>query len=329
MLGIILASHGSLAEGVLEAGQMILGQQDNVAACTLMPSEGPEDIRKKIEDAIESFDSQDEVLILADLWGGTPFNQSSAVLSGNEDKWAIVAGLNLPMFIAAASARFGDESAHDIAKGLIGETRDTIKVYPESLQEEVEDTQAESPKVVGHTGEIPEGTVIGDGKIKYVLVRVDTRLLHGQVATSWTKTTRPDRIIVVSDAVAKDDLRKNMIMQAAPSGVKAHVVPIWKMLEIDKDPRFGDTKAMLLFENPETLLEAVKGGLSVEQVNLGSIAHSVGKEVITDAIAMDKDDYEDLKELSELGVKFDVRKVPTDSGHKFDAIMNKAKQGLY
>ena len=52
----------------------------------------------------------------------------------------------------------------------------------------------------------------------------------------------PDRIIVVSDAVAKDDLRKRMIIEAAPPGVKAHVIPIWKMIEVAKDPRFGESR---------------------------------------------------------------------------------------
>ena len=58
-----------------------------------------------------------------------------------------------------------------------------------------------------------------------VLTRIDTRLLHGQVATTWTKMVNPDRIIVVSDAVAKDDLRKRMIIEAAPPGVKATRYP--------------------------------------------------------------------------------------------------------
>ena len=74
--------------------------------------------------------------------------------------------------------------------------------------------------------------MIGDGKIKYVLARIDTRLLHGQVATTWTKTTNPNRIIVVSDSVARDDLRKKMIEQAAPPGVKANVVPVDKMIKV-------------------------------------------------------------------------------------------------
>ena len=99
MVGIILASHGQFAEGIFQSGSMIFGDQANVKACTLMPSEGPDDIRRKMEEAIAGFENQDEVLFLVDLWGGTPFNQASALLNGHEDKWAIVTGLNLPMLI--------------------------------------------------------------------------------------------------------------------------------------------------------------------------------------------------------------------------------------
>lgn len=326
MIGILLASHGNLAEGVLQAGQMIYGEQENIAACSLLPSEGPEDIKRKMETAIESFDNQDEVLILADLWGGTPFNQASSLLDGKEDKWAIVAGLNLPMLIEALGSRMGDESAQEIASHILDEARKNVRIYPESLEKvkDIPDTQK-----THQTSSIPEGTVIGDGKIKYVLTRIDTRLLHGQVATSWTKTTRPDRIIVVSDAVSKDELRKNMIMQAAPSGVKAHVVPVSKMVEIDKDPRFGNTKAMILFEKPSDVLEAIELGMDIKEVNLGSVAHSLGKVVITNAIALGKDDYEAIEKLSNAGVKFDVRKVPSDKAENFDNIMRKAKKELY
>ncbi len=72
------------------------------------------------------------------------------------------------------------------------------------------------------------------------------------------KSRQPNRIIVVSDAVAKDDLRKRLIEQAAPPGVKANVVPLGKMIEVAKDPRFGNTKALLLFENPQDVLKQLK-----------------------------------------------------------------------
>ena len=148
------------------------------------------------------------------------------------------------------------------------------------------------------------------------------------MATTWTKQTNPDRIIVVSDGVAHDELRKTMIQQAAPPGVKAHVIPIKKMIEVAKDPRFGATKAMLLFETPQDLLACVEGGVDIKEVNLGSMAHSVGKVVVTQAIAMDQDDYDTIEKLAAKGIKFDVRKVPADSPENFDSMMNKAKSEL-
>lgn len=228
---------------------MIFGEQKDVKAVTLQPSEGPDDLRAKMEEAISTFENQDEVLFLVDLWSGTPFNQANLLLNGHEDHWAIVTGLNSPMLIEAYAMRMSTDSAHEIATHICEVARDGVNIRPEELEPKKEEAvKAEKP---APARAIPEGTVLGDGHIKYVLARVDTRLLHGQVATTWTKSTQPTRIIVVSDAVSKDALRKQMIEQAAPPGVKANVVPIKKMIEVAKDSRFGATKALLLFETPQ------------------------------------------------------------------------------
>lgn len=326
MVGIVLASHGDLASGVHQAGSMVFGDQPNVAVVSLQPSMGPDDFRAKLEEAVASFEDQEQVLFLVDLWGGTPFNQVSGFMDGH-DTWAVVTGLSLPVLIEAYSARFdASKTAQEIATYLVGEGRKAVRVQPESL--EPADTAAPAAAAPVAQGAIPEGTVLGDGHIKFVHTRIDTRLLHGQVATAWTKTVNPDRIIVVSDGVAHDDLRKTMIEQAAPPGVKAHVIPIKKLIEVTKDPRFGATKAFLLFENPQDLLEAVEGGVDIKKVNIGSMAHSVGKVVITNAVAMGPEDVETLEKLQAHGIEFDVRKVPADSPENFDAMMQKARTEL-
>ena len=303
MVGIILASHGEFANGIFQSETMIFGEQANVKPCTLMPSEGPEDIRKKMEDAIASFENQEEVLFLVDLWGGTPFNQASALLDGHEDKWAIVTGLNLPMLIETYASRFSMEKAHEIAAHVMQTAQEGVQINPKELEPK-EEKKAEVS--AAPQGAIPEGTVLGDGHIKYGLARIDTRLLHGQVATAWTKTVRPNRIIVVSDNVAHDDLRKSMIERAAPPGVKA----------------------MLLFETPQDALRAIKGGVDIKELNLGSMAHSQGKVVCTKAVSMGSDDVKTFDELLAMGIKIDVRKVPTDSPENFDEILKKAKTEL-
>lgn len=165
--------------------------------------------------------------------------------------------------------------------------------------------------------------------LEYVLSRIDSRLLHGQVATAWTKTVQPTRIIVVSDAVAKDNLRKSLIQQAAPPGVKAHVVPINHMIKLAKDDKhFGGQRAMLLFENPEDVLRVVEGGVPLKTINVGSMAHSTGKVQPNKVLAFNQEDIDTFNKLKKAGIDFDVRKVPSDSKGNMDEILKKAQDEL-
>ena len=325
MVGIVLASHGAFADGIFQSGEMIFGEQPNVAHVILKPDEGPEDIHKKMEDVVKTLEDQEQVLFLVDLWGGTPFNQASDLFDQHKDTWAIVSGMNLPMVIEAYASRFSMNTAREIATHIVETAREGVKTLPESIMPADEKPAAKDAAPAAPQGAIPEGTVIGDGKIKYVLARIDTRLLHGQVATGWTKATNPNRIIVVSDNVAKDKLRKNMIAQAAPSGVHANTVPIKKMIEVAKDPRFGNTKAMLLFETPQDALAAIKGGVDIKELNVGSMAYSDGKVNVNQVLAMDQNDVDTFKELKQLGVTFNVQKVPSSGKENMDELLKKAQ----
>lgn len=327
MTGFILASHGGLAEGILQSAGMVFGPQDDMKAVVLTPDMGPDDLHAKLMEAIKSLSDQEQVVFLVDLLGGTPYNQCNRILEENPDKkWAIVSGLNLPMLITALGERFNpDNTAYDIVKAIVGPARDGISITPDGLEPAPVAAAAASNVP---TGDIPEGTVLGDGQMKYGLARIDSRLLHGQVATAWSKAVQPDRIIVVSDAVSKDKLRKGLIMKAAPPGIKAHVVPLKKMIEVDKDPRFGATKALLLFENPQDALSIIKAGVKLDTLNIGSMAHSVGKVVVSKVLSMGKEDVATFEELKRMGIKFDVRKVPTDSPDDMEAILSKARAGL-
>ncbi|HEP1407863.1 TPA: PTS mannose transporter subunit IIAB [Streptococcus pyogenes] len=325
-IGIIIASHGKFAEGIHQSGSMIFGEQEKVQVVTFMPNEGPDDLYGHFNNAIQQFDADDEILVLADLWSGSPFNQASRVAGENPDrKMAIITGLNLPMLIQAYTERLMDAGAgvEQVAANIIKESKDGIKALPEDLNP-VEETAATEKVVNALQGAIPAGTVIGDGKLKINLARVDTRLLHGQVATAWTPASKADRIIVASDEVAQDDLRKQLIKQAAPGGVKANVVPISKLIEASKDPRFGNTHALILFQTPQDALRAVDGGVEINELNVGSMAHSTGKTMVNNVLSMDKEDVATFEKLRDLGVTFDVRKVPNDSKKNLFELIQKA-----
>lgn len=326
MVGIIIATHGEFAAGIKQSSSMILGEQEKVESVVFMPNEGPDDLYRKLQEAIIKLETE-EILFLVDLWGGSPFNQANRLLEESPENRAIVAGLNLPMLLEAYGEREETDKAHNVAKALINSAKDQIKVKPENLEPAKKEEKVEA-KVVPQAA-IPEGTIIGDGKLKIVLARVDTRLLHGQVATNWAKSTNPDRIIVVSDSVAKDELRKKLIEQAAPPGVKAHTIPLDKLVEVSKDTRFGGTKALLLFENPQDALYVIEKGVDIKELNIGSMAHSVGKVLVNNAISMDQKDVDTYKKLNNLGVKFDVRKVTADRpADLFKLISAKAGEGL-
>ncbi|MGT2743942.1 PTS sugar transporter subunit IIB [Streptococcus phocae subsp. phocae] len=325
-IGIIIASHGKFAEGIHQSGSMIFGEQEKVQVVTFMPNEGPDDLYAHFNNAIAQFDADDEILVLADLWSGSPFNQASRVAGENPDrKMAIITGLNLPMLIQAYTERLMDAGAgvEQVAANIIKESKDGIKALPEDLNP-VEAAEATEKVASALQGEIPAGTVIGDGKLKINLARVDTRLLHGQVATAWTPASKANRIIVASDMVAKDDLRKQLIKQAAPGGVKANVVPINKLIEASKDPRFGNTHALILFETVQDALRAIEGGVEITELNIGSMAHSTGKTMVNNVLSMDKDDVAAFEKLRDLGVEFDVRKVPNDSKKNLFELIKKA-----
>lgn len=308
MVNLIIASHGDFAKGILMSGSMIFGEQENVEVVTFLPNEGPDDLDKHYQEALAKFNNDDQILFLVDLWGGSPFNRASLIQKQNPEKMAIIAGLNLPMLIEAYAGRLSQDTAAGLATYLVPVAKDGVKSVPEAKEE----TEAKtSEKIVG----------LKEGHINIKLARLDTRLLHGQVATAWTPDSKANRIIVVSDAVAKDELRKSLIQQAAPNNVRANIVPISKMIEVAKDDRFGGVDAFLLFETVEDVLTAVEGGVSIKSLNVGSMAHSEGKTMVNKVLSMDKNDVAAFEKLRDLGVGFDVRKVPNDSkANLFDLI---------
>ena len=144
------------------------------------------------------------------------------------------------------------------------------------------------------------------------LARIDDRLIHGQVATTWAKQTGINRIIVVSDEVAQDSLRKFLLQEAAPPGITANVVTVKKMLEVYDDPLFISQRVMLLFTNPQDVESLVRGGVQFQSINIGGMRFTTGKRMITNFVSIDDQDAEAFRFLDSQDIELEIRKVPTD-----------------
>lgn len=98
-MNILLVSHGDLCVGIKNAYRMLVASDDNVSTISLVPERGVGAFRNNLRMWLGSLHEGEDVLILADLWGGTPFNESYACFLEDPVHLRLVSGLNLPMLL--------------------------------------------------------------------------------------------------------------------------------------------------------------------------------------------------------------------------------------
>lgn len=133
MISILVVSHGALAEGMLDAMQMITGPQEKVLALGLKETEAPEDLIDRIREAADALDDGDGVLIMVDLYGATPFNSSSRLFMESSHSIEVVTGVNLPMLVEIVMSREGVSLA-DLLQQAYQAGQGGIKLLPDSIR---------------------------------------------------------------------------------------------------------------------------------------------------------------------------------------------------
>jgi PTS system mannose-specific IIA component len=113
MVGIVIVTHCKLADELVGAAELIVGKIPNCMAVSIDPNDGIDEIGKKVENAIESVDRGEGILILTDLFGGTPSNVSLSFLQ--DKKVEVLSGVNLPMLLKLSTSR-GDLDLRDVAR---------------------------------------------------------------------------------------------------------------------------------------------------------------------------------------------------------------------
>ena len=319
-IAIIIGTHGSAAEQLLKTAEMILGEQDNVAFIDFVPGENAETLIEKYTAKLAGLDTSSGVLFLVDTWGGSPFNAASRIVVDKEN-YEVITGVNIPMLAETFMARDDNPSFAELVAIAVETGRVGVKALktPEPAAEHAPAQPAVSaPKAAAPVR--PSGP---NDYMKIGLARIDDRLIHGQVATRWTKETNVNRIIVVSDEVAADHVRKTLLTQVAPPGVTAHVVDVAKAIRVYDNPKYAGDRVMLLFTNPTDVLRVVEGGVKITSVNIGGMAFRQGKTQVTNAVSVDAKDIDAFNQLNAKGIELEVRKVSSDSRVKMMDLINK------
>ena len=148
-----------------------------------------------------------------------------------------------------------------------------------------------------------------------LLTRIDNRLIHGQVATQWSSSIGANLLLVANDKVAQDKFRQGLMDMAAPSYAQTRYFTLEKTIDVihKASPR---QKIFIICETPQDVLTLVKGGVPIKKVNIGNMHMSEGKRQVAKVVAVNDEDVAAFKELQELGIELEIRKVPSESSEK-------------
>lgn len=296
---IILATHGGLADGMRDTLSMVLGDASNVHVVSLARDD-KDPITSKVQALIDSFDPADKVYVCTDMLGSSVNNEMVALGAANE-KLTIIAGMNMPFVIELAAA---------VEPLTNEELVELIKASREGLR----DCSANPVVVAGAATPAKKARAAASaGPAKINLVRLDYRLLHGQVVFSWVTKVGAERIIVVDNDAAGDDVKKSALRLAKPSGVRLNVFTVERALaKMAKLNTLGEN-VMFVFGNTRELLEFNRS-YKFDAVNLGATANHDGAEQVggSDSSAFfDASQKADVNELLKMGVELYVQQTPT------------------
>lgn len=309
-IAIVIGTHGWAAEQLLKTAEMLLGEQENVGWIDFVPGENAETLIEKYTAQLEKLDTQQGVLFLVDTWGGSPFNAASRIVVDKE-RYEVIAGVNIPMLVETLMARDDNPQFDELVALAVETGREGVKALKAKPVEKAT-AAAPAPTAAAPKAAAPAKPMGPDDYMVIGLARIDDRLIHGQVATRWTKETNVTRIIVVSDEVAADTVRKTLLTQVAPPGVTAHVVDVAKMIRVYNNPKYARERVMLLFTNPTDVERVVEGGVKITSVNIGGMAFRQGKTQVNNAISVDSTDIEAFRKLNARGIELEARKVSSD-----------------
>lgn len=144
-----------------------------------------------------------------------------------------------------------------------------------------------------------------------LMVRVDDRLIHGQVTQGWGSVLHPDRFVVANDAAAGNDWEREMYEASAPDGMKVSVIGMDGVVEAVRSWLAGEEDIVILVENPRDALDLYKAGFEFELLNLGGLHYQEGRKRVLPYVCLNSDDTEALEALRDLGVDIECADVPS------------------
>lgn len=146
------------------------------------------------------------------------------------------------------------------------------------------------------------------------VLRIDDRLIHGQIVTKWINEANAKLIIVVDDKAAGDKTQQMILKIAVPSGISLEILTKADAIERVKSDN-SNTNVLMLLRNPKEANELIEMGLDIKNIIVGNISNSksvTGRTKLLDYIYVEQQDIDAIKSLAEKGIKLEVKAIPDE-----------------
>lgn len=142
------------------------------------------------------------------------------------------------------------------------------------------------------------------------LTRIDYRLIHRQVITSWTRQLGINEIVTVDNSLSQDMFMQEVFKMAAPKGVKIKIYSTKEAVEKQQNGDFEKSKILLLFKTVSEIYTAVNEGLEIKEIQVGGLGGGPGRKAVHNAITLDQKDSDMLVELEKKGINIYLQTTP-------------------
>jgi PTS system mannose-specific IIB component len=145
-------------------------------------------------------------------------------------------------------------------------------------------------------------------------IRVDDRLIHGQVSVLWLSHLQANRIMVIDDNVVTDDLLKMLLKVACPSSAKLSILSVATAVSNLNNNKYAGDRMLIVVKEPKTILDIIEKGFNITEVNLGYMGLRENSVALSKQVYCTKQNLIDLQRLIDLGVTLYAKAIPDDKG---------------
>lgn len=154
-------------------------------------------------------------------------------------------------------------------------------------------------------------------------IRIDDRLIHGQVVTAWIKNYQAKNVLIVDDGVAKDEFLQSVLKMAAPSGIKLFIRGTEDLEKTVEQFEASEKNTVVLLKTPQTAKKLFDAGVKLRELNVGGMGANRYRKGLYKNISASDEELQVLTELEEEGVKVYFRTVPADREVLLNSVVKK------